>query len=174
MENEIIEVKKINDKKEEKEKNNNKRKANLNHIINILIIVFIGIFISIPLFNGKLDIYRDDGIQHIIRIEEETENIKKLESSKIYDNLCNRFGYSWNIFYGNFTSFVPALLNVIIENEIISFEIFLSFILILSGISMYFCTYKMFEKKGISIISAIMYMTMPYHLNDMYIRYSIR
>lgn len=147
--------------------------ANKKHIIYILLIFIVGSIISIPLLNDKLNVLRDDGIQHVIRIQEVAECIKNFESTKISDNLCNGFGYSWDTFYGNFTSVFPALIYLLVGSGIIAFKIFIYILLILSGISMYISTYKMFKKHELSLIASVIYMCAPYHLNDMYIRYAI-
>ena len=125
--------------------------------------------------SGKyfLNVLKDDGIQHIIRINEITECLKNFESTKISNNLCNGFGYSWDIFYGNFTSIIPGIINIFVGSGINTFKLFLYILLILSGISMYISTYKMFNKHELSIIASVIYMCAPYHLNDMYIRYAV-
>ena len=147
--------------------------ANRKHIIYIFLIFVVGSIISIPLLNNKLNVLKDDGIQHIIRINEITECLKNFESTKISNNLCNGFGYSWDIFYGNFTSIIPGIINIFVGSGINTFKLFLYILLILSGISMYISTYKMFNKHELSIIASVIYMCAPYHLNDMYIRYAV-
>lgn len=147
--------------------------ANRKHIIYIFLIFVVGSIISIPLLNNKLNVLKDDGIQHIIRINEITECLKNFESTKISNNLCNGFGYSWDIFYGNFTSIIPGIINIFVGSGINTFKLFLYILLILSGISMYISTYKMFNKQELSIIASVIYMCAPYHLNDMYIRYAV-
>ena len=147
--------------------------ANRKHIIYIFLIFVVGSIISIPLLNNKLNVLKDDGIQHIIRINEITECLKNFESTKISNNLCNEFGYSWDIFYGNFTSIIPGIINIFVGSGINTFKLFLYILLILSGISMYISTYKMFNKHELSIIASVIYMCAPYHLNDMYIRYAV-
>lgn len=147
--------------------------ANRKHIIYIFLIFVVGSIISIPLLNNKLNALKDDGIQHIIRINEITECLKNFESTKISNNLCNGFGYSWDIFYGNFTSIIPGIINIFVGSGINTFKLFLYILLILSGISMYISTYKMFNKHELSIIASVIYMCAPYHLNDMYIRYAV-
>lgn len=147
--------------------------ANRKHIIYIFLIFVVGSIISIPLLNNKLNVLKDDGIQHIIRINEITECLKNFESTKISNNLCNGFGYSWDIFYGNFTSIIPGIINIFVDSGINTFKLFLYILLILSGISMYISTYKMFNKHELSIIASVIYMCAPYHLNDMYIRYAV-
>lgn len=147
--------------------------ANRKHIIYIFLIFVVGSIISIPLLNNKLNVLKDDGIQHIIRINEINECLKNFESTKISNNLCNGFGYSWDIFYGNFTSIIPGIINIFVGSGINTFKLFLYILLILSGISMYISTYKMFNKHELSIIASVIYMCAPYHLNDMYIRYAV-
>lgn len=60
--------------------------ANRKHIIYIFLIFVVGSIISIPLLNNKLNVLKDDGIQHIIRINEITECLKNFESTKISNN----------------------------------------------------------------------------------------
>ena len=149
------------------------RLKNKKIILDILIIVFIAVFISLPLLSKNIDILRDDGIQHIIRARETGEAIKNFESSKILVNLCNNFGYSWDLFYGNFTSFMAGIIYIIINSEIIAFKITLFLLLLLSGISMYVSMKSIFKNNAMSLIASIIYMTAPYHLNDMYLRYAV-
>ena len=40
---------------------------NNRNLINIFVIILVSIFLSIPLFSSRLNIYVDDGIQHIAR-----------------------------------------------------------------------------------------------------------
>jgi hypothetical protein len=63
-----------------------------------------------------------------------------------------------------------AILNLIINNTINAYKIVLFIGLICSGISMYFFVRKITDDKNVGILGAILYMSMPYHLNDMYIR----
>lgn len=102
----------------ENEKNKNYQRV----IIDILIILAVAIFLSVPLLNKNINVLRDDGIQHIIRAKETGDSIKNLESSKVLINLCNGFGYSWDLFYGNFTSFITGIIYIIVNSEIIAFK----------------------------------------------------
>ena len=68
---------------------------------NLIAFIFIfisSLFISIPLI--KLNVQYDDGIQHIVRL---IETMREIKSGNIFasvmQNLCNGFGYSWNLFY---------------------------------------------------------------------------
>lgn len=83
------------------------------------------------------------------------------------------FGYSWNLFYGSFSSMSIVFLNFITHNIIIAYKLVLFLGLFLSGITMYFFVTKITEDKNVGMFSGVLYMTMPYHLNDMYIRNSL-
>lgn len=142
--------------------------------IYIFIILLCGIVLSIPLFNKNIDVFRDDGIQHVIRIDQTAKALRSGESFKVYYDLYNSFGYSWDIFYGNFTSVVPAFFCLIFGfSAISSFKIFLGLLILLSGFTMYIAMIKMFDNREIGLVSAILYMCAPYHLNDIYIRFAI-
>lgn len=136
----------------------------------ILIIIIFSIILSIPLINSNLDVYCDDGIQHISRAYATYLSIKNNENSNVLLNLGNNFGYSWNLFYGEFSTILILICKIIAQNFIIAYKIALFIGLLLSGLTMYGYVSNKFNSKEIGVISAIFYLSMPYHLNDMYIR----
>ena len=70
----------------------------------IFIILVVAIIASIPLFRKDLDVYYDDGIQHIARAYATYLSIINGEHTKVLSSLTNGFGYSWDLFYGNFST----------------------------------------------------------------------
>ena len=70
----------------------------------ILIILLVAIIASIPLFRKDLDVYYDDGIQHIARAYATYLSIINGEHTEVLSSLTNGFGYSWDFFYGNFST----------------------------------------------------------------------
>lgn len=70
------------------------------YIFIILVVASIG---SIPLFSKDLDVYYDDGIQHIARAYATYLSIVNGEHTEVLSSLANGFGYSWDLFYGNFS-----------------------------------------------------------------------
>ena len=50
-----------------------------------------------------LNVYYDDGIQHIARAYATYLSIIHGEHTEVLSNLANGFGYSWDLFYGNFS-----------------------------------------------------------------------
>ena len=70
----------------------------------ILIILLVAIIESIPLFRKDLDVYYDDGIQHIARAYATYLSIINGEHTEVLSSLTNGFGYSWDFFYGNLST----------------------------------------------------------------------
>ena len=70
----------------------------------ILIILVVASITSIPLLCKDLDVYYDDGIQHIARAYATYLSIINGEHTEVLSSLANGFGYSWDLFYGNFST----------------------------------------------------------------------
>ncbi len=80
----------------------------MNHIFSkykyLLFILIISLLLSIPLLYKNLNVYFDDGIQHIGRAYLTYLAIHSNENVNVLSSLCNGFGYSWNLFYGSFST----------------------------------------------------------------------
>ena len=70
----------------------------------ILIILIVSIIVSGPLLMKDLNVYYDDGIQHIARAYATYLSMIQGEHTEVLSSLTNGFGYSWNLFYGNFST----------------------------------------------------------------------
>ena len=71
------------------------------NLIDFLIIFLVALLIGIPLLNSKLDVYFDDGNQHIARIYGTLESMKdNWLFPNVIPTFSNGYGYSWNLFYG--------------------------------------------------------------------------
>ncbi|MGN1298647.1 MAG: 6-pyruvoyl-tetrahydropterin synthase-related protein [Candidatus Scatovivens sp.] len=139
------------------------------NIIDFLIIFIIVSIISIPLLNNRLDIYCDDGIQHISRAYGTLKSIKD-GNFKIITSFTNNFGYSWNLFYGPLTTYGIILLELVFRNFVIAYKIFVYLLLFLSGITMYKLVYSMTNNRNVALLSSAIYVLAPYHITDLYIR----
>ena len=138
-----------------------------------IIILIVAILASIPLFWKNFDYYHDDGIQHISRAFLTMENLEKGQSTLVLPQLENGFGYSWDLFYGPLSSYVTAVIGGVFNNIVIGYKLVLFLGLLLSGITMYYFMKKITDDKNVSILGSVLYMVMPYHLTDMYIRGSL-
>ena len=70
--------------------------------ISILFVVCL--ILCIPLLWKDLNVYYDDGIQHISRAYATYLSIVNGEHTEVLSSLANEFGYSWDLFYGNFST----------------------------------------------------------------------
>ena len=116
-------------------------------IKSYIYIVIIAVIVSIPLFNENYNIFIDDGIQHIARMMGTYQSITEGQTFPvIMSNFCNEFGYSWNLFYSPITAYVPLLTHFITNSFVLDVKIFMLFVTILSGITMYEFSYKVTKK----------------------------
>lgn len=140
-------------------------------IINYILIIIASIIISIPLANKNLNIYRDDGIQHICRIIG-TEQIlaDKQFLPMIMSNLCNNFGYSWNIFYSPLTAYMSVVFRIFNFSYVNCLKLCMFVIVLLSGLTMYKLTLRITKNKKLATLASIIYILAPYRITDMYIR----
>lgn len=139
-----------------------------------LYILLISIIVCIPLMNKNINIYRDDGIQHVCRLIETYQTIKSGEMlPMIMSNLCNNFGYSWNIFYSPLTAYAPLIFKIFNFTFTNCLKIFMFAVTLLSGITMYTFMMNVTKNKNVSLLSSILYVLAPYRITDMYIRIAV-
>lgn len=140
-------------------------------IINYILIIIASIIISIPLANKNLNIYRDDGIQHICRVigTEQTLADKQF-LPMIMSNLCNNFGYSWNIFYSPLTAYMSVMFRIFNFSYVNCLKLCMFVIVLLSGLTMYKLTLRITKNKKLATLASIIYILAPYRITDMYIR----
>ena len=63
-----------------------------------MIILIMSAIVSVPLLSPNINIYQDDGVQHICRLIGTWQTIKSGEfMPMIMSNFLNNFGYSWNL-----------------------------------------------------------------------------
>ena len=139
--------------------------------INIIILLIASIFICLPLLNKNIDVYYDDGIQHIARLIGTYQSIKEGQTfPNIMSNLCNKFGYSWNIFYSPFTAYVPLIFKIFGMSFIACLKLFMFAMVFASSVAMYFFTKEVTKNKKIALLAGIFYIFAPYRFTDMYSR----
>lgn len=143
-------------------------------VVSYIIIFIVTLFICIPLFSKKMDISRDDGIQHICRIIGTKSSIRTGNIFPvIMADFCNGFGYSWNLFYSPLTAYLPLIFTLFTSSYVICLKLFMFFTMFLSGMFMYKLVYTISKSYKASVFSALIYITAPYHLTDLYNRIAI-
>ena len=139
-----------------------------------LYILLISIIVCIPLMNKNINIYRDDGIQHVCRLIGTYQTIRSGEMlPMIMASFCNNFGYSWNIFYSPLTAYAPLIFKIFNFTFTNCLKIFMFAVTLLSGITMYTFMMNVTKNKNVSLLSSILYVLAPYRITDMYIRIAV-
>lgn len=139
-----------------------------------LYILLISIIVCIPLMNKNINIYRDDGIQHVCRLIGTYQTIRSGEMlPMIMASFCNNFGYSWNIFYSPLTAYAPLIFKIFNFTFTNCLKIFMFAVTLLSGITMYTFMMNVTKNKNVSLLSSILYVLAPYKITDMYIRIAV-
>lgn len=145
-----------------------------NKILSYILIFFITLFVCIPLFSKYMNISADDGIQHICRIIGTNSSLKEGNLFPvIMSDFCNGFGYSWNIFYSPLTAYLPLIFKLFTSSYVLALKLFMFSVMLFSGIFMYKLVYRICKSHKAGVISAIIYISAPYHLTDLYTRIAI-
>ena len=139
--------------------------------VDYIIILFVSCILAIPICSNKLNIYYDDGIQHIARA---LGTLESFTEQKLFPNIItrftNNFGYSWNLFYGPLSTYGIIIIQIICKSFVSAYKIFAFLCLFFSGILMYKFMICLTKNSNTSLLASIIYLTFPYHLTDWYIR----
>lgn len=140
----------------------------------VSVLIIIALIMCIPMLSNHLDVYYDDGIQHISRAYGSYEASKNgIHLGNIIPNFTNGFGYSWNFFYGAFTTIGIVLFRMISGSYIIGYKLFAFVCMLLSGLFMYKFAKDVSDNKNVGLLAGALYMMAPYHLTDIYVRNAI-
>ncbi len=141
--------------------------------IHYVIIIIIGLLVSIPFFWVQI-CPSDDGAYHFLRIIGLDFAIKNGEFPYlVYPFFCSDWGYSMATFYPQIVTYIPYILGLIAGSFMNGLKIFSALTVILSGVFMYNFVNEVTKKKGIALLSAIIYMILPYRFENVFNRYAI-
>lgn len=142
-------------------------------VVHYILIILAALISAIPLIN--LRIYgTDDGLVHILRILGVDSIIKLGEIPPyIYSKFCNGFGYAINVFYPPIVTFIPLIFKLFTTHYYTCLKIYSFITILVSGFSMYKLVEGISEKREIALISAIVYIFIPYKMATMYNRFAI-
>ncbi len=145
------------------------KKIKKEYIIMFLVTNFLFMpFLSLNFNNGH------DTLFHLTNIEAITKMILNLNISKITPYLAGNHGYGTMIFYPNLPHIVSGIINIpfylLGKGPIYSMKIVYFIITFLSALFMYKLVFLLTKNKNKSLLSSIVYITMPYLLCDIYIR----
>lgn len=148
------------------------------HKTMILLIVIVSIVTMLPFFSHE-PLLGHDELFHLSNIEVLSKYLSWntwKQGFHIIPEIANDLGYGIGIFY----PILPHLLGATIYKILSLFHlpvigsIYILYFLVttLSSIIVYFISLEVQENKKIAFLSAIFYMTAPYLLNDLWIRFS--
>ena len=138
-----------------------------------ILMILLTAVICIPIFTMNLFL-RNEATLHMARIISIDEVLKDGVFPPIIDyKFMNGFGYALNLFYGPLTTYIPIVIYNIFGTAGLSFKVFSTLTVIVSFIAMYKCTYSITKRRSISTISALLYISMPYKLSNIYSRNAI-
>lgn len=141
--------------------------------VHYIIIAIVGLLVSIPLMWLQVRA-TDDGFLHLLRLIGIDNAINNVSFPFLVQPFfCNDWGYSMTAFYPTIVSYVPYFLGLIVGTFANGIKIFASITIILSGIFMYNLLIEVTKKKNIALVSAIIYMVLPYRFEDIYNRFAI-
>lgn len=80
------------------------------------------------------------------------------------------FGYGIGIFYPRIPHLMASYIYLLFDDIYLSMKIVYFVTTLLSGIFTYFLADKIYKNKNIALIASIIYMVVPYHVCEMYIR----
>lgn len=146
-----------------------------NHKWSLIGILFFSIlFMSVLFLNPYHE--NDDTVFHIANIVSLADSIRMHGwfGSPILPNLANFFGYASHLLYPplahTFSSYVFLLFEQFGLTVTDSLKFVHFFVFFLSGIAMYEFSYKLYKRKTLAFFSSIIYLSMPYHLSEHYVR----
>lgn len=145
------------------------RKISNNNWFYLFCIVFYSILLFFPLITQYIN--GDDTIFHIINIDIYSR-ISLFD--KIFPMYANNFGWGIGIFYPGLPHIFAAIILKIIRifgfGTIMAIKIEKLLITILSGITMYFLTFKVYKSKEKGLIGGVLYLSSSYYFVDIFMR----
>jgi len=115
--------------------------------------------------------YGDDLIFHIYRYHSVIDGLKDHQLLPQLDPWAvNGFGHSWNLFYGPLSAYLVTALRFVTPSWAVAVNTFIIISVIASGIFMYRFIMDVSKRRLLGVFAAILFMTAPYHMTDIYVR----
>lgn len=137
----------------------------------ILIIFIVTVALLFKLFVTSR-YYGHDTAFHVPNIIQlsKTISIDKIFGAKIVNFDVNKFGYGTWFFYPKLPHLLGAYIYLIVKNIYTSMNIIYFITTFLSGVFMFLLSKKIFDNKKVALISSVIYLSVPYHLSEIYVR----
>ena len=153
--------------------NNIIQKTINNKYIGYVLIFLLSCIIIAPIFSMDLTQNNEARI-HMARIFSIDSVLKDGVFPPIIDyKYINGFGYALNLFYGPITTYIPIIFLNLLGTSGLAIKVFAFFTLFLSGITMYNFVYNITQRRSIATISALIYISVPYKLSNIFSRSAV-
>lgn len=155
-----------------------KSRGNSYHVFWVLGILLIAFLIILPLLTEPYYAGHDTKyhLANVSSIESQILN-GNIPTNVILDKIGYGLGYASRLFYPplshTITAYFSAILSIFHFTVIDGFKLVHFLVLFLSGITMYFLSFRLSDNKKIAFFSALIYMIFPYHISDIYVRDSL-
>ncbi len=153
-------------------------KSRQKQILAIILLFFVAFLVMVPFFQREY-LAGHDTKYHVANVLATEEQILegKVPTSPILDKIGYGLGYGTRLFYPPLshtaTAYLATCLSYFRFTVLDSFKIVHFLLLFLSGVTMYFLSYHLSKNQKIAFFSAVIYMTFPYHISDIYVRDSL-
>lgn len=137
--------------------------------IYILLIILIALFLSAPLYTRGFYTAHDTAYHISRNYATNSGLLSKQFPPLIEPSFVKGFGYAWNIFYPPLEAYINTIFSIFTSLlDALKLTIILS--IALSGISMFTLLKKITKNNALSLLAAVIYMSVPYFLSDIYVR----
>lgn len=141
--------------------------------IGYILIFFLSCIIIAPIFSMDLT-QNNEARLHMARIFSINSVLKDGVFPPIIDyKYINGFGYALNLFYGPITTYIPIIFLNLLGTSGLALKVFAFFTVFLSGITMYNFIYSVTKRRLVATIVAIIYISVPYKLSNIFSRSAV-
>lgn len=141
--------------------------------IGYILIFFLSCIIIAPIFSMDLT-QNNEARLHMARIFSINSVLKDGVFPPIIDyKYINGFGYALNLFYGPITTYIPIIFLNLLGTSGLALKVFAFFTVFLSGITMYNFIYSVTKRRLVATIGAIIYISVPYKLSNIFSRSAV-
>lgn len=138
------------------------------NLLPVLFVLILSFFSIIPFFHpGFFPIHDNTQVQ---RVFEMTRSLRDgMFPVRWVADLGFGYGYPIFNFYAPLAYYIGSFINILGFDVLLATKLMMIFGILLAGVSMYFLAKELWGKSG-GIISALLYVFIPYHAVDIYVR----
>ena len=138
-----------------------------------VLLIIVNLFFIFAILKMSL-LKTDDGTLHFIRVMGSAQSIENTgDLPIIIEKFCNGWGYAPNLFYNPMSTYIPILISFISHSYTLAIKLYFCLMVFLASEFMYQFTKNITKKDTIAILAAVLYITNPYYLSNIFVRGAI-